>query len=87
MWWHTYKKDLIFPLKEIEFEGHKFYCPNNTKSYLLSYYGKDYMKLPPEHKRIVHCDMINLFEADNNVDISLKWKEIEKDCKNINKII
>jgi lipopolysaccharide cholinephosphotransferase len=37
----------IFPLKEIEFEGNKFYCPNNTNKYLSILYG-DYLDLPPK---------------------------------------
>jgi len=35
----------IFPLKDTEFEGYKFLCPNNTSSYLGLMYG-DFNKLP-----------------------------------------
>lgn len=35
----------IFPLKEIEFEGSKFFAPANSEIYLTCIYG-DYMKLP-----------------------------------------
>jgi glycerol-3-phosphate cytidylyltransferase len=32
-------KDYLFPLKEIDFEGHTCPCPNKTKGYLEEYYG------------------------------------------------
>ena len=38
---------------EVEFEGHKFHAPSCWDSYLTGLYG-DYMKLPPEEKRIAH---------------------------------
>lgn len=37
--------DDIFPLKELLFENHPFYVPNNYDSYLKNLYG-DYMKIP-----------------------------------------
>ncbi len=40
----------IFPLKEIEFEGEIFNCPNDIKDYLVNYYGKNYMEYPPKFK-------------------------------------
>jgi len=40
-----YEYDVIFPLREIEFEGLKFNCPNDLYTYLRGLYG-DFMKLP-----------------------------------------
>lgn len=40
----------VFPLKEIEFEGCKFFSPNNAHQHLIKNYG-DYMKLPPKSKQ------------------------------------
>lgn len=40
----------IFPLTEVEFEGHKFLAPHDCDAHLRMRYG-DYMKLPPEDKR------------------------------------
>jgi len=40
----------IFPLSEVEFEGHKFYAPGNPDAYLKNIYG-DYMKLPSKEKQ------------------------------------
>ncbi|PKR81713.1 hypothetical protein CW751_04080 [Brumimicrobium salinarum] len=47
-----YTYDDIFPVQEIEFEGIKFYAPNNTKSYLTKLYGKNYMSPPPIEKQV-----------------------------------
>jgi phosphorylcholine metabolism protein LicD len=43
-------KDFIYPLAEVDFEGHKFNAPNNYDKYLESLYG-DYMLLPPLEKQ------------------------------------
>lgn len=45
------RKENIFPLQEMEFEGHKFYVPVNSDAYLKDIYG-NYMQLPPEEKRL-----------------------------------
>lgn len=47
------KHDDIFPLSEIDFEGHNFYAPGNVDNYLRRIYG-DYMQVPPVEKRISH---------------------------------
>lgn len=57
-----YKYTDIFPLSEIEFEGHKFPCPNNTDAYLKELYGNTYMELPPEKDRVWHAKEIRLNE-------------------------
>ena len=38
---------------KVEFEGHKFYAPNDYDTYLKRIYG-NYMELPPEDKRTTH---------------------------------
>ena len=57
-----YKYTDIFPLSEIEFEGHKFPCPNNADAYLKEFYGDTYMELPPEKDRVWHAKEIRLNE-------------------------
>lgn len=42
-WCHNY--NIFYPLKEIEFEGYKFYCPNQPELYLHDVYG-DFMSYP-----------------------------------------
>lgn len=49
-----HRKDNVFPLKPLEFEGETFLGPANPDSYLTEQYG-DYMQLPPENKREVHA--------------------------------
>jgi len=56
----TYQTD-IFPLKkELEFEGIKFYIPNNYHAYLTDKFGSDYMTPPPIEKRRTHAKKILL---------------------------
>lgn len=43
----------IFPLREIEFEGHLFMAPHNPDACLRNVYG-DYMQIPPAEKRRTH---------------------------------
>ena len=57
-----FKYENIFPLSEIEFEGHIFPCPGNADGYLKSLYGDTYMELPPEDQRRVHAKYINVDE-------------------------
>jgi len=40
-----FSKETIFPLKEIYFENHKYFIPNNTDKYLTVNFG-DYLKIP-----------------------------------------
>lgn len=49
--------DDIFPLLKMEFEGYYFSVPKNYGKILTDCYG-DYMKLPPENKRISHRPVI-----------------------------
>jgi lipopolysaccharide cholinephosphotransferase len=53
----------IFPLKEIEFEGQKFYCPNNYNQYLTILYG-DYMTLPSLSEQISYNNHYYLSNSD-----------------------
>ena len=50
---NSYTKDMVFPLKDIEFEGKTFLGPSDPDRYLTSIY-KDYMTIPPKEKRITH---------------------------------
>jgi lipopolysaccharide cholinephosphotransferase len=54
------KKDLL-PVKPIMFEGHEFSGPANPEGYLISHYG-NYMKIPPEEKRVVHSIKIVFYK-------------------------
>lgn len=47
-----YTYDDIFPLQELEFEGYKFFAPNNTDVYLTKHYGKSYLTPPPKEQQV-----------------------------------
>ncbi|WP_290448336.1 LicD family protein [uncultured Muribaculum sp.] len=59
------KKNDIFPLSEISFEGFMFKAPADTDTYLKKLYG-DYMKLPDSDKIHVHASKIIL--SDNIIE-------------------
>ena len=44
---HGWKLDHVFPLREINFEGHMLYAPAH-ESYLQEFYGPNYMKFPKD---------------------------------------
>lgn len=60
------KKEDIFPLKDIEFEGHKFLAPSNTHQRLVDNYG-DYMKIPDEQHRRTHAKFVLVNKEDGEV--------------------
>lgn len=49
--------DVFKGQKELEFEGDKFMAFERYEEYLVAIYG-DYMKLPPEEKRVSHHDYV-----------------------------
>lgn len=72
-WGHQYgwksslyvKKDVIHPVREILFEGHAFFAPNNYDAYLENLYG-NYMQIPPEEKRLTHRAPITFLDEEEN---------------------
>ena len=50
----------VFPLKEIKFEGHVFFVPNDYNKVLETRYGQNYMTLPPKEQRVWHAVRIKL---------------------------
>lgn len=53
-----HRRDSIFPLSEILYEGRSFSCPANPDAYLKDLYG-NYMKFPPKEKRVAHAVYID----------------------------
>lgn len=56
---NSYPHNIVFPLKDISFEGKTFLGPSNPNKYLSSIYG-DYMKLPnkeQQHTHIIYVDL------------------------------
>jgi len=58
----THKKDTIYPLAKLCFEGNYYYAPGNWDLYLKHVYG-NYMELPPVEQRKTHfIDIISFGE-------------------------
>ena len=52
-----HRKDSVFPLSTISFEGKLFAAPANPDAYLTDLY-KNYMQIPPKDKQVVHSVFI-----------------------------
>ena len=52
-----HRRECIFPLGEIEFEGKRFRAPADPDAYLTDLYG-NYMTMPPVEKRVIHSVFI-----------------------------
>ena len=63
--------ETVFPLKEIKFCNHKFFCPNDLDTYLTNLYG-DYMTYP------TYIDNIHTDVGKMSIDDILKIKEFIK---------
>jgi lipopolysaccharide cholinephosphotransferase len=57
----TKKRDTIFPLGKLPFEGKEYYVPGNYDAYLKHHYG-NYMELPPIEQRKAHSLKSILFD-------------------------
>ena len=57
--------ETIFPLKEIEYEGYKFPCPNDVEKVLKIKFG-DYMTMPK------NCYPRHSYSGDTKVDVDLE---------------
>lgn len=53
-----HRKDSVFPVSDIQFEGKTFKGPANPDAYLKDLY-KNYMALPPEGNRKIHAIFIH----------------------------
>lgn len=47
-----FPREVLFPCREIEFEGHRFMAPADPKEYLRIKFGDDYMQFPPVEQRV-----------------------------------
>ncbi|MFO7869377.1 MAG: LicD family protein [Bacteroidales bacterium] len=56
------RKSELLPVKPILFEGVWVSGPHKVHLYLERYYGKDYMKIPPESQRTQHAEKLEVYE-------------------------
>lgn len=62
----TILKDKYVPSTKLKFEG-KFYNAPNDSNYILKRVYGDYMKLPPEDKRVTHNPVRLKFEGEDEI--------------------
>ena len=60
-------KSALAEITKVEFEGKKYNAPKGYDEWLTDFYG-DYMKLPPEEKRVGH-HYFKAYHLDNNKDV------------------
>ncbi len=71
----TYKRSVFGEPKQLLFEGIEMDVPSEYETFLLQTYGKNYMALPPEDKRICHG---NSAVGCEDVDIEKAAARVEK---------
>ncbi len=49
-----FDKDMMFPVKYMDFEGIKVMVPNRTSDYLIWHYGDEWSYIPPHEERTSH---------------------------------
>ena len=69
----TYKRSVYGTPRQLLFEGIEMDVPQEYEKFLLQTYGKNYMQLPPEDKRISHgnssigCEDVDFAKAEKRV--------------------
>ena len=58
----------VYDIAYGEFEGHKFIIPKGYDLWLRTFFGDDYMVLPPEDKRTTHYSKCYLLEDGEDID-------------------
>ena len=78
----VYSNSTYFPLKEIEFEGSKFKCPNDLDTFLTDMYG-NYMSWPSRlyahHSAFAEGQTVRGYYGDNATDELLKFLNITEE--------
>jgi lipopolysaccharide cholinephosphotransferase len=59
---------MYLPATQVEFEGEVFSAPRNWDYILKRIYG-DYMRLPPEDKRVTHEPVRIVFDAQGQKEL------------------
>lgn len=69
----TYPRSVYGTPRQLLFEGIEMDVPEKYETFLLQTYGKNYMQLPPEEKRICHgnssigCEDVDFVKAEERV--------------------
>ena len=61
----TIHKSKFEPSSKVEFEGKMYNTLSDPHYFLSRLYGEDYMKLPPEEKRVTHKPVSVCFDTVN----------------------
>lgn len=70
----TYNRSVYGEPKKLMFEGIEMNVPHEYETFLLQTYGKNYMQLPPEDKRISHgnssvgCEDADICKAEERLE-------------------
>lgn len=65
--------DDIFPVQEIEFEGYKFFAPNNTDSFLTKLYNESYLTPPPIEQQASPSNSLGTSKLPRYVSKFMIW--------------
>lgn len=86
-WKNKFLDNEVFPLTKIKFENQEFVAPHDSHTYLSKYY-RDYMKLPPEEKRVSQHAVTALFPTGPNPHFSSKeWGKQSYEATDVTVII
>ncbi|MBR5503667.1 MAG: LicD family protein [Methanobrevibacter sp.] len=78
-----FRRDKLFPLREIEFNGKLYPCPNDCDYHLENIYGKNFMDIPQivkRHKRVSLLKEIDNYE-EKYEEYLRRFKEVNENFK------
>lgn len=80
----AFKKEVIYPVKNITFEDYLFKCPNKPHELLKLWYGENYMELPPSIDMHDFSEYNLILFKNNEEDMGDAFKNAIYELKRIN---